>query len=77
MLNGIVNDALSQSPAQPGAKPDPKKDGLFHVEQELYVPAGAAWIRMAVRDLLTNRTGTLEIPLPLANEPKTTARAGQ
>lgn len=77
MLNGIVNDALSQAPAQAGAKADPKKDGLFHVEQELYVPAGAAWIRVAVRDVLSNRTGALEVPLPLAAEAPARASAGQ
>jgi len=81
MLNGIVNDAMTQPPAQSGTKPetkpDPKKDGLFRVEQELYVPAGAAWMRVAVRDLLSNRTGTLEVPLPLTSEATTTAKAGQ
>jgi len=37
-----------------------------------------SFIRVAVRDLLTNRTGTLEVPLPLASEPAApTASAGQ
>ena len=77
MLNGMVNDAMSQPPTQAGGAADPKAEAkaraMFRVEQELYVPSGAAWIRMAVRDMLTNRTGTLEIPLPLASEPKTVA----
>ena len=81
MLNGMVNDAMSQPPGQAGSATDPKAEAkaraMFRVEQELYVPAGAAWIRMAVRDMLTNRTGTLEVPLPLANEPRTVAGAGQ
>ena len=80
MLNGMVNDAMSQPPGHAGSATDPKAEAkaraMFRVEQELYVPAGAAWIRMAVRDMLTNRTGTLEIPLPLASEPKTAAGAG-
>jgi len=77
MLNGMVNDAMSQPPSQAGNAADPKARAMFRVEQELYVPAGAAWIRLAVRDMLTNRTGTLEVPLPLASEPKTAAGAGQ
>jgi VWFA-related protein len=77
MLNGIVNNALAQPPSQTGPSAGPNARPLFRVQQELYVPAGAAWIRMAVRDTLTNRTGTLEVPLPLASQPPTTANAGQ
>ncbi len=44
------------------------RDALFHAIQELEVPPGAAFIRLAVRDTLTNRTGTLEVRLPLAGE---------
>jgi len=81
MLNGMVNDAMSQPPSQTGSAADLKAQAkaraMFRVEQELFVPAGAAWIRVAVRDTLTNRTGTLEVPLPLASKQKTTASAGQ
>jgi hypothetical protein len=46
-----------------------KYDSLFHAYQELEVPPAAASIRLAVRDTLTNRTGTLEVRLPLRPEP--------
>ena len=50
-----------------------KSDALFRAIQELEVPPGAAWIRLAVRDQLNNRTGTLELRLPLKPETTTTA----
>jgi len=69
LLNGILNDAVASAPVNP----DGKNQALFRVQQELDVPAGAAWIRIAVRDKLTNRTGTLEVPLPLKLEPAAVA----
>lgn len=61
LLNSILNDGL--------ASPEPDANGkfgiLFHAEQELEVPPRAAWLRVAVRDEVTDQTGTLEIPLPL------------
>ncbi|MGB6973647.1 MAG: VWA domain-containing protein [Terracidiphilus sp.] len=61
LLNSILNDGL--------ASPEPDANGkygiLFHAEQELEVPLETAWLRVAVRDEVNDRTGTLEIPLPL------------
>jgi hypothetical protein len=37
----------------------------------LDVPVDAVWIRVAVRDVATDRIGTMEIQLPLAPEPGT------
>jgi VWFA-related protein len=65
MLNGIVNDATGDA----AKGPDAGKTGLFRVRQQLDVPVKAAWIRIGVRDKLTNRMGTLEVQLPLAPEP--------
>jgi VWFA-related protein len=64
MLNGVSNQASEDAAAaaKPGAIP------YFRAEQTLDVPADAAWLRVAVRDVATNRIGTLEIPLPLAPE---------
>ena len=70
MLNGIVNDASASPPAA-----GEKAAALFRVEQELSVPLQAAWLRIAVRDMLTDRTGALEIPLPLKPEPLSQAKA--
>jgi hypothetical protein len=61
MLNSMLNQGVpSGNPAKPESR--------FHAIQELEVPPGAAFIRMAVRDTLTNRTGTIEVRLPLKPE---------
>jgi len=64
----LLNSVLNEGQAPTGVKPGSKPGALFHAEQELEAPPGAAWIRMAVRDKLDNRTGTLEIQLPLKAE---------
>ena len=61
LLNSELNDG---TPAGAG-KSDGKSSATFRAEQELNVPPGAASIRVAVRDKATNRTGTLEVTLPL------------
>lgn len=65
MLNSLLNDGRPED----GDEPDGKT--LFHAEQEIDVPPGAAWIRLAVRDKLDSRTGTLEVRLPLKAETET------
>lgn len=77
LLNGAVQDALRMVPeADSGAaaahnSTDGAGDakGLYRLQQDLAVPKGAAWIRVAVRDLATQSVGTLEVPLPVASEP--------
>jgi VWFA-related protein len=69
MLNGIVNEATGD--ISPNS--DTSKTGVIRVRQQIDVPAGAAWIRIGVRDKLTNRMGTLEVQLPLAQEPPSPA----
>lgn len=69
LLNSILNQGTPTG--TPG-----KRDGVFHAIQELDAPPGTAFIRLAVRDTLTNRTGTLEVKLPLAADtPGTSAKA--
>jgi VWFA-related protein len=63
MVNGVLNDATAEPP-----KPGEKEAAMFRVEQEVDLPLEAAWLRVAVRDTLTDRTGTLEIHLPLKPE---------
>lgn len=65
LLNSMLNDGLASA----DAKADLKSGAIFHAEQELNVPPGAASIRVAVRDKATNRTGTLEVQLPLKGGP--------
>jgi hypothetical protein len=66
---------LNQGQVSGKTPKDAKSDALFHAIQELEVPPGAAWIRLAVRDQLNNRTGTLEIHMPLKPETTTAALA--
>jgi len=65
MLSGVLQDAVRNSS---GGHSPPNPAGFFRIQQQLDIPLKAAWIRVAVRDLSTNRVGTLEIPLPLAPE---------
>jgi VWFA-related protein len=73
LMNSMLNQGQVASQGKdkandPAKSKDAKSDALFHAIQELEVPAGAAWIRLAVRDQLNNRTGTLEVRLPLKPE---------
>jgi hypothetical protein len=61
LLNSILNKGTPSSQKVPKAK----TDELFHAAQELEAPPDTAFIRMLVRDTLNDRTGTLEIKLPL------------
>ncbi|HUX44230.1 MAG TPA: VWA domain-containing protein [Terracidiphilus sp.] len=77
LLNSMLNEGLATLPAEAGSKPGamPRPGALFHGEQELDVPPGAAWLRVAVRDRLSDRTGTLEIRLPLRDAGQEAASA--
>lgn len=72
----LLNSILNQGQVPTGNGKDGKPQPFFHAEQELQVPAGAASIRLAVRDTVSNRMGTLEVKLPLKPE-NTTAMAGK
>jgi hypothetical protein len=79
LLNSTLNQGQVSGKSNKDARSDPdarsdkapKSDAFFHAIQELEVPAGASYIRLAVRDLLNNRTGTIEVRLPLKPEPST------
>jgi VWFA-related protein len=58
LLNSILNQGVPTGNGK-------KSQALFHAIQELEAPSGTAYIRLAVRDTATNRTGTLEVKLPL------------
>ncbi len=60
LLNGLAQNAVRSAPPA-GAPAQP----VFHAVQTLDVPAAAVWLRVAVRDVTTDRIGTMEIPLPL------------
>ena len=62
MLNGVSQNAARVPTPAANGKPQP----YFRAEQQFEVPTTAAWLRVAVRDVNTDRIGTIEIPLPLA-----------
>ena len=47
---------------------DEIRKGPFHMRHTVEIPSEAAWLRIAVRDLIGDRIGSVEIPLPLAPE---------
>jgi VWFA-related protein len=68
LLNGIAQNAVRAQTTvdQKSGQQVP----FFRAVQTLDVPTTAVWLRVAVRDVNTDRIGTLEIPLPLAsNQP--------
>ncbi|MGD0648455.1 MAG: VWA domain-containing protein [Acidobacteriaceae bacterium] len=62
LMNAFVRIAKKDLEETPGA---PDSLPFFRVEQELEVPVGATSLRVAVRDATNDRTGAMEIALPL------------
>jgi VWFA-related protein len=85
MLNGVVENGSRITASDPrlsrvqgGASTssqDPNQKGIYRAQQRIDVPLGAASIRVAVRDMSTDRIGALEVNLPLVPEPRTQAEA--
>jgi VWFA-related protein len=71
MLNGVVDDSTPAGAKSGGGG----KQEFYRAEQQIDVPAGATSIRVAVRDISTDRIGALEVGLPLASEPSAQATA--
>jgi hypothetical protein len=69
LLNSILNKGTITSERGPGGKVDNK----FRAMQQLEVPPGAAYIRLVVRNPQNDRTGALEVKLPLKQETQTAA----
>jgi len=68
----ILNSAI-QRYIEPGTQFGDSKTGgaIYRVQQQFEVPANAASMRVAVRDVATDNVGALEITLPLAPDEKT------
>jgi hypothetical protein len=85
MLNGVVENGMRITSADPklarvqgsngASAPNAGQKGIYRAQQRIDVPVGAASIRVAVRDMNTDRIGAMEVPLPLAPEPQTHAAA--
>ncbi|WP_348263581.1 VWA domain-containing protein [Telmatobacter sp. DSM 110680] len=69
LLNSILNKGVITIERQP----DGKVDKRFHAIQQLEVPPGGAYIRLVVRNPQNDRTGALEVKLPLKQEAQTAA----
>jgi VWFA-related protein len=78
MLVGKVDHAretVSESPWNVGeGSPAASGESAFYrAQQQIAVPLSAASIRIAVKDVSTDRVGTMEVTLPLAPEARTQA----
>jgi hypothetical protein len=62
-LNSIVNRAVEADPREGAHAP---VQNAYRMEQQLDAPLSARFLRFAVRDLRTGKTGAMEISLPLA-----------
>jgi VWFA-related protein len=63
MLNGVVENTASPTPQSTAAS------GVYRAQQEIVMPLTATSIRVAMRDVTTDRIGAIEVSLPLAPEP--------
>jgi len=89
MMNGVVENGTRNTSADPrlsrvqgasaanqdSANQDTSQKGIYRAQLRIDVPVGATSIRVAVRDMTTDRIGALEVALPLAPEPQTQAAA--
>lgn len=62
LLNSVSQNAVRD--AASGKKPQ----SFVRAEQTLEVPTTTKWLRVGVRDVQTDRIGTLELPLPLPGQ---------
>lgn len=74
MLNGLSQYAERSQPRTARKAGEPP---LFRAEQTLLVPTGARWLRVAVRDVSTDRIGTIEVRLPIQPPPVGAQQAGR
>ncbi|HLI75347.1 MAG TPA: hypothetical protein VKV02_00255, partial [Acidobacteriaceae bacterium] len=65
MMNAVVRLTKKEIEAKPGESEPPR---FYRIDQDLDVPVGATSLRFAVRDTANDRTGAMEISLPLAPE---------
>jgi hypothetical protein len=61
----LLNSILNKGEISTGSRSEGKVDRRFQAVQQLEVPPGAAYLRVVVRNTLNDRTGALEVKLPL------------
>jgi VWFA-related protein len=69
----LLNSILNHGAVAGERRADGKVDKKFHAVQQLEVPPGAAYIRLVVRNPKDDRTGALEVTLPLKPDTQTAA----
>jgi hypothetical protein len=69
----LLNSILNRGAIASDRRSDGKVDNKFHAVQQLEVPPGAAYIRVAVRNPQNDRSGALEVKLPLKQDAQTAA----
>ena len=67
-----ARDTVALSPWNVGEGSSPASD-VYRALQQIAVPLNATSIRLAVKDVSTDRVGTMEVTLPLVPEPQTQA----
>ena len=67
----LLNSILNKGTISTAVQPEGKIDRRFQAIQQLQVPPGAAYIRVVVRNTLNDRTGALEVKLPLQPQTQT------
>jgi VWFA-related protein len=72
MLTGVSSAGTRELPAAEFAK---VAEGQFGVQQEIDIPLEATSIRLGLQDQMSNRLGTVEIPLPVPADPEMQPRA--
>jgi hypothetical protein len=73
----LLNSILNRGAITSERRPDGKIDNKFHAVQQLEVPAGAAYVRVVVRNPQDDRTGALEVTLPLKPDTQTATVSSQ
>jgi VWFA-related protein len=72
MLSATVQSALEGTTT---GQNEASEKPVYHAQQQIDAPLNAASIRIAVRDVSTDRVGAMEVTLPLAPEPQVQASA--
>ena len=72
MLTGVSSAGTRELPATDFAK---TAEGEFGIQQEIDVPLQATSLRLGLQDQMSNRLGTVEIPLPVPPDPEIQFRA--
>jgi len=72
MLTGVSSAGTRELTATEFAK---AAEGQFGIQQEIDIPLEATSSRLGLQDQMSNRLGTIEVPLPVPPDPEMQPRA--